>query len=861
MSFIQNLFTSRDNNANAQTYVGQQGRLWWDPTTNSFYYSDGNTAGGIPIGAGGNPFNQLLNTYNDVTFANVTVTGNLNADLGNISNIANISVIGTANLGNLTITDQTIAGTIDGRDITLSPVGAGTLRTLNGIGVYQGNFSSTPLFSVSTEGVVSTLVPNATSYLGAFEVIGNPAGDSVPPQNYGVMIHTTGVPDTASRIYNDGVDSYGVLVNRRYNGTSAAPTAVLDNQIIGRVGATPYTASGFPSISTARLDFVSTDNQTANTQGTQIQMWTVAKGSNTIVLNAQFDSNGILLTGNVTPTVDSLYSLGNATNRWSNLWLGPYSLNMQDTSTLLNTELTVQDGTLYINGASRIQIGNMQMTTTGISLVTADTGSNIEIGASGDTGYMQLNMPGIKFKDGSIQEVAAIPVTEKGNALGVVPLNASTKIDPIYLPAGGVSFQGIWNASNNYPTLSDGTGTVGYEYIVGTAGTQNLGSGNISFAVGDFVLYTSSNVWVDVPVGGSGVQTFNGRSGIVTLQSGDVTNALSNGSITNSKLVNSNITVNVGDGLSTTGNVIALGGSTTITNTGVRRALAGTGVAVDSATGNVTFSIGQAVGTANSVQFLAVSATTTIQATGNVTGGNLATAGRVVATGNIVTSANVVTPGSIINSSISTSGNIIGANILTAGYVTATGNVTGGNILTSGSVSATGNGSFGNITVVHNSNTANLTVTGITNLNSNANVHISGGIAGQSLATDGAGNLFWTSGTGGNTVIINGSSTSNVSIDFTYNSTTLLYLPTANVNIALANYTAGHTARVIIRYGVTPYPINMGVGNVQQTTEGSITIPISGSGGHKIGGNQSVQLLYTCFDNTAGNCYVASTFL
>lgn len=26
-------------------------------------------------------------------------------------------------------------------------------------------------------------------------------------------------------------------------------------------------------------------------------------------------------------------------------------------------------------------------------------------------------------------------------------------------------------------------------------------------------------------------------------------------------------------------------------------------------------------------------------------------------------------------------------------------------------------------------------------------------------------------------------------------------------------------------------------------------------------GDQSVQLLYTCFDNTAGNCYVASTFL
>jgi len=67
-------------------------------------------------------------------------------------------------------------------------------------------------------------------------------------------------------------------------------------------------------------------------------------------------------------------------------------------------------------------------------------------------------------------------------------------------------------------------------------------------------------------------------------------------------------------------------------------------------------------------------------------------------------------------------------------------------------------------------------------------------------------------------------------------------------------------ARVIVRFA-TPYTINMGVANVQQTTEGLLTIPISGGGGHKIVGNQSVQLLYTCFDNTAGNCYVASTFL
>ena len=52
MSFIQKLFTSR-NNTDAATYIGQDGRIWWDPVTNAFYYSDGVTPGGILIGGGG----------------------------------------------------------------------------------------------------------------------------------------------------------------------------------------------------------------------------------------------------------------------------------------------------------------------------------------------------------------------------------------------------------------------------------------------------------------------------------------------------------------------------------------------------------------------------------------------------------------------------------------------------------------------------------------------------------------------------------------------------------------------------------------------------------------------------------------
>jgi hypothetical protein len=50
MSYIQELFTSRNNGTGRDGYVGKQGRIWWDPVTNCFYYSDGVTPGGIPIG-------------------------------------------------------------------------------------------------------------------------------------------------------------------------------------------------------------------------------------------------------------------------------------------------------------------------------------------------------------------------------------------------------------------------------------------------------------------------------------------------------------------------------------------------------------------------------------------------------------------------------------------------------------------------------------------------------------------------------------------------------------------------------------------------------------------------------------------
>jgi len=61
-----------------------------------------------------------------------------------------------------------------------------------------------------------------------------------------------------------------------------------------------------------------------------------------------------------------------------------------------------------------------------------------------------------------------------------------------------LSIKGYWNAETNTPTLVDGTGTTGDVYIVSVGGTQNLGSGDITFTQNNSVLYIESSVWIQI---------------------------------------------------------------------------------------------------------------------------------------------------------------------------------------------------------------------------------------------------------------------------------------------------------------------------------------------------------------------------
>jgi hypothetical protein len=122
-------------------------------------------------------------------------------------------------------------------------------------------------------------------------------------------------------------------------------------------------------------------------------------------------------------------------------------------------------------------------------------GCTVAIGGTDPAGYT-LNV------NGTILAVTSIttPTVKLTTGATVGYFWSCTNIDGSGVWASVPSVEnyiGTWDANTNTPTLTDGVGTSGDYYHVIVAGTQNLGSGNITFALGDDVWYNGS-IWQKV---------------------------------------------------------------------------------------------------------------------------------------------------------------------------------------------------------------------------------------------------------------------------------------------------------------------------------------------------------------------------
>lgn len=143
--------------------------------------------------------------------------------------------------------------------------------------------------------------------------------------------------------------------------------------------------------------------------------------------------------------------------------------------------------------------------------------------------------------------------------------------------------------------------------------------------------------------------------------------------------------------------------------------------------------VGNALGGNGAVNSNSISAGTTIDATGNITGGNINTGGIVSSVGNINSGAIVSAFGNITTAANIAGGNIeIATQINSLGVITAIGNITGGNILTTGAVTATGNLVGGNVQGGANVNSTLFTGT---------TVSMSANVTGGNLITSGLANV------------------------------------------------------------------------------------------------------------------------
>lgn len=178
---------------------------------------------------------------------------------------------------------------------------------------------------------------------------------------------------------------------------------------------------------------------------------------------------------------------------------------------------------------SKVRLNNNQSlrarnagNTADVELIKLNTSNEVEF--PNLPKYSSSNLATESFVTGELANY--VPDSEKGANNGVATLDAGGKVPASQLPNSVITYEGAWNANTNTPTLADGTGNAGDVYIVSVAGTQNLGSGPLTFAPGDWAIYNGA-IW-EKSINSNAVASVNGQTGVVSLDSDDISEGSTN---------------------------------------------------------------------------------------------------------------------------------------------------------------------------------------------------------------------------------------------------------------------------------------------------------------------------------------------
>jgi hypothetical protein len=384
---IRKFRAGRVANADASSWVGEPGTIFYDETTGQLKVADGTTPGGHFI---------------NLVLASTTQAGAIKLGPGVILNSEGQVIIDSTGLdfsfGDFQATTPangaaTLSSANANQDIDIVSNGTGVINMVGDFHIHRtaGYNPSQPdtdgaVFAVKADGQIQMKVPLSDSTTGALEIIGNDSGLFLAPNQTGVILHVTGNSGLVSRNYFDANANYVLIGGRRYNGTQSNPTRVLNGEIMLRVVAQGAAATGsgpaaFRTFGPARIEFVATEDQTPTAQGGEVRILATANGS------AASATDTLVATFNATTGVTATKFNGNITGNV----LTASQPNITSVGTLTSLAVT-----------GNITAGNVVVGTTtysNLAISTTALAADFTIGLIGSTGNLVINRTTAMKKD------------------------------------------------------------------------------------------------------------------------------------------------------------------------------------------------------------------------------------------------------------------------------------------------------------------------------------------------------------------------------------------------------------------------------------------------------------------------------
>lgn len=473
MAFTQDLFTSRRNQDDGNTRIGETDRIWYDSNRNGFYIGNGSPGGQLIGTATGSTANVTFPTDAPGYLLNDGI-GNLSWQVGYsninlISYLSTTSLTGNLDLGNLYITDQTLGGKITDRDITLLPAGTG-LVAVPGLKVPVGSIiaGNVAIAAITTATTINSVVDYSTSVIDNLAIGDYGLTNGISGANPGWTVYSlTPAPGNTIQVGDNfvgvGVPFQSVVL---FVGNVSGTDSANANIII-----TSYTLNGLPAITPGVPAYTVSPVVNAS-----LDLSTV--GNVDIALRPAAGGN-IVSRGSYIPLVNGADSIGTAGRRFKDIWLGGSSIYMLDDTLGTDQQITARAGNLNIVGGSGFTVGEWILKDNYIYIKNA--ARDAFIGTTDATGNLVINRQfqlknstgNITFQADRTGRVQIYAPTIPANDIGAFSIIGSTNnaYQPVINAGGMIHVTG--NDSNVSRITNDAFGTGAFPAYISRTGRGN----------------------------------------------------------------------------------------------------------------------------------------------------------------------------------------------------------------------------------------------------------------------------------------------------------------------------------------------------------------------------------------------------